>query len=65
ETTNVPPVRKKDKWVELEPAALQGVTDPISGVMVAADSIGQVCTQTLHLYDGQTRVDLQLSPSGS
>lgn len=65
DTTNVPPVRKKDKWVELSPDALQAVADPISGVMVAADSIGQVCTQTLHLYDGQTRVDLQLSPSGS
>ncbi|MBA8900270.1 DUF3108 domain-containing protein [Phyllobacterium sp. P30BS-XVII] len=65
ETTNVPPVQKKDKWVELAPESLLGAADPISGVMVAADSIGQVCTQTLHLYDGQTRVDLKLSPVGA
>ncbi|QND50764.1 DUF3108 domain-containing protein [Phyllobacterium sp. 628] len=65
ETTNVPPVKKKDNWVELSPGALQAVADPISGILVAADSIGKVCTQTLHLYDGQTRVDLKLSPAGS
>jgi hypothetical protein len=63
-TTNVPPINKKKNWVELSPADLQAVADPISGVMVAASSLNEVCTQTLHIYDGQTRVDLKLSPSG-
>ncbi len=63
-TTNVPPINKKKNWVELTPADLQSVADPISGVMVAASTPTQVCTQTLHIYDGQTRVDLKLSPSG-
>lgn len=64
-TTNVPPINSKKKnWVELTPADLQSVADPISGVMVAADRPDEVCAQTLHLYDGQTRVDLKLSPSG-
>lgn len=63
-TINVPPIRKKKNWVELSAADLQSVADPISGVMVSADSPSQVCTQTLHLYDGQTRVDLKLSPAG-
>ncbi len=61
---NVPPIKKKNNWVELKPADLRSVADPISGVMVAADSLDQVCRQTLHLFDGQTRVDLKLSPSG-
>jgi hypothetical protein len=63
-TTNVPPINKKKNWVELSPADLQSVADPISGVMVSASSLDKVCTQTLHLYDGQTRIDLKLSPSG-
>ena len=63
-TTNIPPINKKKNWVELKPADLQSVADPISGVLVAADQPEQVCAQTLHLYDGQTRVDLKLSPSG-
>lgn len=63
-TTNVPPIRKKKNWVELSPADLQSVADPISGVMVSANRPEQVCTQTLHIYDGLTRVDLKLSPSG-
>jgi Protein of unknown function (DUF3108) len=63
-TTNVPPINKKRNWVELSPADLQSVADPISGIMVSAGSLDQVCTQTLHLYDGQTRVDLKLSPAG-
>ncbi|ATU90582.1 DUF3108 domain-containing protein [Phyllobacterium zundukense] len=63
-TTNVPPINKKKNWVELSPADLQSVADPISGVMVSASSLDKVCKQTLHLYDGQTRVDLKLSPSG-
>lgn len=64
DTVNVPPIKKKKNWVELTAADLQSVADPISGVMVSASSIDQVCTQTLHLYDGQTRVDLKLSPEG-
>jgi len=63
-TTNVPPINKKKNWVELKPSDLQSVADPISGVMVAANRPEQVCAQTLHIYDGQTRVDLKLSPAG-
>ena len=64
DTVNVPPINKKKNWVDLKPTDLQSVADPISGVMVSANSLDQVCKQTLHLYDGQTRVDLKLSPSG-
>lgn len=64
ETVNVPPIRKKENWVELKPDDLKSVADPISGVMVAADNLDQVCSRTLHMYDGQTRIDLKLSPEG-
>ncbi|MHC1547833.1 DUF3108 domain-containing protein [Phyllobacterium sp. K27] len=64
ETVNVPPIKKKKNWVELKPDDLKSVADPISGVMVAADNLDQVCTKTLPMYDGQTRIDLKLSPDG-
>ncbi len=64
ETLNVPPIKKKKNWVELKPEDLKSVADPISGVMVAAHNLDQVCTKTLQMYDGQTRIDLKLSPEG-
>lgn len=63
-TVNVPPVRKKGKWVDLKPEDLRSVFDPISGVMVVTDDLNKICNRTLHLYDGQTRVDLVLSANG-
>jgi hypothetical protein len=63
-TVNVPPIKKKKNWVELKPDDLKSVADPISGVMVAADNLTQVCSRTLQMYDGQTRVDLKLAPEG-
>ncbi|MEP7452126.1 DUF3108 domain-containing protein [Phyllobacterium sp. SB3] len=61
-TVNVPPIKKKKNWVELKPDDLKSVADPLSGVMVAADNLDQICSKTLHMYDGQTRIDLRLSP---
>ncbi|MGH6861342.1 MAG: DUF3108 domain-containing protein [Phyllobacterium sp.] len=63
-TVNVPPIKKKKHWVDLKPADLRSVADPISGVMVSADSLDRVCAQTLQIYDGQTRVNLKLAPEG-
>lgn len=50
---DVVPVKKSD---------LQSVTDPISATIVARGSAEEICRRTLRIYEGGTRVDVQLSP---
>ncbi len=60
-TVNVPPLRKRSNWVALKAADLRSVSDPISATLIRADGPGDVCNRTLRVYDGQMRVNLQLS----
>ncbi|GGA90808.1 hypothetical protein GCM10011491_18460 [Brucella endophytica] len=62
---NTPPVKKRKPWVETGPNDLKSVDDPLSGLMIQAASPQQVCGRTLHIFDGQTRADLQLTHSGT
>ncbi|WP_420960572.1 DUF3108 domain-containing protein [Brucella sp. IR073] len=62
---NTPPVKKRQPWVETGPNDLKAVDDPLSGLMIEAASPQQVCGRTLHIFDGQTRADLQLTYSGT
>lgn len=41
---------------------MRSVLDPISGLVFTGDT--KVCSQTLPIFDGETRMDLVLSPKG-
>lgn len=62
---NTPPVKKRNPWVETGPNDLKSVADPLSGLMIRASDPQSVCGRTLHIFDGQTRADLQLSYQGT
>lgn len=62
---NTPAVKKRNPWVEVTSAHLQNISDPISAMMIRAQSPKDVCMQTLKVFDGQTRVDLRLSYAGT
>lgn len=66
-SADVSPKRDKPKpgYVPVKRSQLSAVVDPLSGLMVKADSASSVCNRTLPLYDGWSRLDLVLSPSGS
>lgn len=66
-SASVSPKRNKQKpgYVPVERSQLSSVVDPLSGLMVKTDSAASVCNRTLPLYDGWSRLDLALSPSGS
>ena len=49
---NIVPIRKAD---------LQSVVDPIAATIVARGSPEEICSRTLRLYEGGTRVDVALS----
>ena len=51
-TENVPPLKKRAKWVPVEVADLAAVADPISATMVRASSLKDVCNHTLKVFDG-------------
>lgn len=61
---NDPPVTAKgNDWVTVSEADLRGVTDPISAALVRAPSLSKVCSRTMHIFDGELRADIVLSPS--
>jgi hypothetical protein len=60
-TTNVPPITKKGEWIDLQPGDLKSVTDPLTGMMVRAGNIEEVCNRTARVFDGQTRADFVMS----
>lgn len=62
--SNTPPVKKGENWIEVTPAQLKAVADPITVFMVKAESLGSVCSKTLRVFDGETRIDFILSPVG-
>jgi hypothetical protein len=63
-TVNVPPLKKRKNWVPLGPDDLKAATDPLSGILLRADSPAEVCGRTLRYYDGELRADITLSYAG-
>lgn len=64
-TRNEPPNKPpRGKWVALAQGDLRSTTDPISGTMVRAASLDDVCNRTLKIYDGEMRADLKLAFAG-
>ena len=62
DTKNVPPNKPpRGKWVALSDGDLRAVSDPLSGTLVRAADLRDVCNRTLKLYDGEMRADLRLS----
>ncbi len=62
---NSPEIKKRDPWIEVQPAHLRSVYDPLSAFMVRAASLETVCNNTLRIFDGEVRADLKLSPVGA
>jgi hypothetical protein len=59
-----PPQKPRTKsWVPVTEANLKSVLDPIGALLIPGD--GNVCSRTLPIYDGESRMDLVLSPGGS
>lgn len=64
ETTITPqPKRDPKTWVPVAPQDLQSVLDPLSGLIFPADA--KICPSRLPVYDGESRLDLVLSPMGT
>lgn len=61
--TRPAPPRKRRNWVPLAEGDLDGVVDPISATLIRTDKPEEVCRRTLHVYDGEMRADVVLSPS--
>jgi hypothetical protein len=62
-TTTTPEPKRPNNWIPVSPEDLRAVLDPISGLIFPANT--NICAQTLPIYDGETRMDLKLSPKGS
>lgn len=62
--TRVRPERPKPgSWVPVKASDLKAVLDPIGALLIPGDA--DVCGQTLPVYDGESRMDLVLSPNRS
>ncbi|NKN37045.1 DUF3108 domain-containing protein [Agrobacterium sp. a22-2] len=63
-TTMKPSRRSRAKnWVPVAAHDLKSVLDPISGLIFAEGD--RICPKTLPIYDGESRMDLVLSPKGT
>ncbi|OWV87909.1 hypothetical protein ATY75_21375 [Rhizobium sp. N122] len=60
--TTTPPPKRPKNWIDVTPRDMRSVLDPISGLVFTGDT--KVCSQTLPIFDGETRMDLVLSPKG-
>jgi hypothetical protein len=64
ETTVKPePRRNPQTWIPVTEKDLHAVLDPLSGLIFPADA--KVCPSRLPIYDGESRMDLVLSPLGT
>lgn len=64
ETTITPqPKRDPKTWVPVTPGDLRAVLDPLSGLIFPAEA--KICPSRLPVYDGESRLDLVLSPMGT
>jgi hypothetical protein len=64
DVSNIPPLKKREPWVKVEPQHLTSVFDPLSVFMVKSSALRSVCNNTLRIFDGELRADLKLSPIG-
>lgn len=60
-TVNEPKVKKRKDWIEVTAAQLKGATDPISALLIPANSVGEVCDRTIRVFDGAMRLDVKLT----
>ena len=58
-----PPRRNRENWVPVTDKDLRAVLDPLSGLIFPADA--KICPNRLPIYDGESRMDLVLSPMGT
>lgn len=56
------PKRRPRNWIAVGPDDLKSVLDPISGLIVPEGEAA--CPRTLPIYDGESRMDLVLTPKG-
>lgn len=56
------PKGRPDTWIPVTEADLKAVLDPISGLILPQSE--ETCPRTLPIYDGESRMDLVLSPKG-
>ncbi len=64
ETKVEPPPKPRPKsWVPVTDAELKSVLDPIGALLIPGDA--DVCSRTLPIYDGESRMDLVLAPGGT
>lgn len=57
-----PPKSRPKSWVPVTGADLKSVLDPIGALLIPDNT--DVCSHRLPIYDGESRMDLVLSPSG-
>nr|WP_245582571.1 DUF3108 domain-containing protein [Neorhizobium lilium] len=62
-TIDPPPRRNPDNWVPVSDKDLQSVLDPLSGLIFPGNA--KVCPSRLPIYDGESRMDLVLTPAGT
>ncbi|HVK90599.1 MAG TPA: DUF3108 domain-containing protein [Mycoplana sp.] len=55
--------RRPDNWVPVRAGDMRAVIDPISGLIIPASS--NVCSKTLPIFDGESRMDIRLVDKGS
>ena len=63
-TSNTPALAKRGNWVEVLPAHLKAVADPLTVLVIKASSLADTCSKTVKAFDGEIRVDMALSPIG-
>jgi hypothetical protein len=64
ETTVKPePRRNPETWIPVTEKDLHAVLDPLSGLIFPGDA--KICPNRLPIYDGESRMDLVLTPMGS
>lgn len=57
------PTRNPKNWVPVTDKDLRSVLDPLSGLVFPASA--KVCPSRLPIYDGESRMDLVLTPKGT
>lgn len=63
-TASMQPARRIPKnWVPVTKADMRDVVDPLSGMIFPADT--KVCPKSVPVFDGESRMDINLSPKGT
>ncbi|MGG7516891.1 DUF3108 domain-containing protein [Allorhizobium undicola] len=56
------PKRNAERWIPVAPGDLRSVFDPLGGLVLSEN--GGLCNRTIPIFDGESRMDLVLSPKG-